>query len=222
QEIRVRVEKLVERQTRLFGDELLPGLAEAGIQVVDLEQLGKKDLQQLGRYYEQNIFPVLTPLAVDPGHPFPYISHFSLNLAVMIKDPLLRLERFARVKVPPLLPRYISLPGDRFVPVEQVIANNLGSLFPGMEVVSHCAFRVTRDNDLEVREAEADDLLLAIQSELRRHRQRARTVRLEVNPDGPADVLELLVRELELRPEDVYVIRGTLDLASAAGFLADR
>src|SRR3984893_1170941 len=204
-EIRVRVEKLIQRQTRLFGEELLPGLTGEGIRVVNIGELGKKDLQQVGRYYEQKIFPVLTPLAVDPGHPFPYISHFSLNLAVMIKDPLLRLERFARVKVPPLLPRYISLPGDRFVPVEQVIANNLGSLFPGMEVVSRCAFRVTRDNDLEVREAEADDLLLAIQSELRRHRQRARTVRLEVNPDMSSDVRDLLVR----------------DLASAANFLGD-
>jgi polyphosphate kinase len=221
QEIRVRVEKLVERQTKLFGDELLPGLAEAGIRVVDIEQLGKKDLQQLGRYYERNIFPLLTPLAVDPGHPFPYISHFSLNLAVEIRDPLLRLERFARVKVPPLLPRYVSLPGDRFLPVEQLIAVNLGSLFPGMEILSYCAFRVTRDNDLEVREAEADDLLLAIQSELRRHRQRARTVRLEINPDMSSDVRDRLVRELELEPDDVYVIRGTLDLASAEGFLAD-
>src|ERR1700730_5468309 len=220
-EIRVRVEKLIQRQTRLFGEELLPGLTGEGIRVVNIGELGKKDLQQVGRYYEQKIFPVLTPLAVDPGHPFPYISHFSLNLAVMIKDPLLRLERFARVKVPPLLPRYISLPGDRFVPVEQVIANNLGSLFPGMEVVSRCAFRVTRDNDLEVREAEADDLLLAIQSELRRHRQRARTVRLEVNPDMSSDVRDLLVRELELDPDDVYVMDGALDLASAANFLGD-
>lgn len=220
-EIRTRVEKLIERQTRLFAEELQPGLADKGIRVVNIGELGKKDLQQVGRYYEQKIFPVLTPLAVDPGHPFPYISHFSLNLAVMIKDPLLRLERFARVKVPPLLPRYISLPGDRFVPVEQVIANNLGSLFPGMEVVSHCAFRVTRDNDLEVREAEADDLLLAIQSELRRHRQRARTVRLEVNPDMSSDVRDLLVRELELDPDDVYVMEGALDLASAANFLGD-
>jgi polyphosphate kinase len=221
QEIRARVEKLVERQTRLFGDELLTGLADAGIRVVDIEELGKKDLQQLGRYYERNIFPLLTPLAVDPGHPFPYISHFSLNLAVEIRDPLLRLERFARVKVPPLLPRYVGLPNDRFLPIEQVIAANLGSLFPGMEIVSHTAFRVTRDNDLEVREAEADDLLLAIQSELRRHRQRARTVRLEINPDMSSDVRDRLVRELELEPDDVYVIRGTLDLASATGFLAD-
>src|SRR3989442_557321 len=163
----------------------------------------------------------LAPLAVVPGHPFTYISNFSSNLGVMIRDPLLRQERFARIKVPPLLPRYVALSGDRFVAIEEVIAHNLSSLFAGMEIVSHGLFRVTRDNDLEVREAEADDLLLAIQSELRRHRRRASAVRLEVNPDVPADVLDLLVRELELKPEDVHHEKGTLDLASAANFLAD-
>jgi polyphosphate kinase len=220
-EIRERVDGLVERQTKLFHDELVPGLADAGIRIVSVGELGKRDLQQVERYYEQNVFPVLTPLAVDPGHPFPYISHFSLNLGVVIRDPLLRQERFARIKVPPLLPRYMTLSENRFVAIEEVIAHNLGSLFAGMEVVSHGMFRVTRDNDLEVREAEADDLLLAIQSELRRHRRRARAVRLEVNPDVPPDVLELLVRELELGPDDMQTIEGTLDLNSAANFLAD-
>jgi polyphosphate kinase len=220
-EIRQGVDRLVERQTRLFQDELLPELAEAGCHVVSVGELGKRDLQQVERYYQENVFPVLTPLAVDPGHPFPYISHFSLNLGVVIRDPLLRQERFARIKVPPLLPRYVALSGDRFVAIEEVIAHNLSSLFAGMEIVSHGLFRVTRDNDLEVREAEADDLLLAIQSELRRHRRRASAVRLEVNPDVPGDVLELLVRELELKPEDVHHETGTLDLTSAANFLAD-
>ncbi|WP_338202745.1 polyphosphate kinase 1 [Candidatus Nephthysia bennettiae] len=220
-EIRQRVDGLVQRQTHAFHEELLPGLAEAGVRVVSVNELGKKDQQQVERYYEQNVFPVLTPLAVDPGHPFPYMSHFSLNLGVVIRDPLLRLERFARLKVPPLLPRYVSLPGDRYVAIEDVIARHLGSLFEGMEIVSHGLFRVTRDNDLEVRESEADDLLLAIQSELRRHRRRASAVRLEVNPDVPADVMALLVRELELRDEDVHTVEGALDLATAANFLAD-
>jgi polyphosphate kinase len=220
-EIRQQVDRLVQRQTHVFREELLPALAEAGVRVVSVGELGKRDLQEVERYYQQNVFPVLTPLAVDPGHPFPYISHFSLNLGVVIRDPLLRQERFARLKVPPLLPRYVSLPGDRFVAIEEVIARNLNSLFEGMEIVSHGLFRVTRDNDLEVREAEADDLLLAIQSELRRHRRRASAVRLEVNPDVPADVLALLVRELELRDEDVHTVEGTLDINSAANFLAD-
>jgi polyphosphate kinase len=220
-EIRRRVENLLERQTQLFHGDLLPRLAEAGSRVVIVGELSKKDLQQVERYYDEKVFPVLTPLAVDPGHPFPYISHFSLNLGVVIRDPLLRQERFARIKVPPLLPRFVALSGDRFVPIEQVIAHNLGSLFSGMEIVSHTAFRLTRDNDLDVREAEADDLLLAIQSELRRHRRRASAVRLEINPDMPPDVLDLLVRELELGPDDVYTMDSMLDLSSAANFLAD-
>jgi polyphosphate kinase len=220
-EIRERVEELVRRQTHVFNKELLPALAAAGARVVNVDEVSKRDQQQLERYYDEKIFPVLTPLAVDPGHPFPYISHFSLNLGVCIRDPLLRLERFARIKVPPLLPRFVVLPGDRFVPVEQVIADNLGSLFAGMEIVNHTVFRLTRDNDLDVRESEADDLLLAIQSELRRHRRRASAVRLEINPDMPPDVLDLLVRELELEPEDVYTVDGMLELSGAANFLCD-
>lgn len=220
-DIRRRVEELLERQTRLFQDDLLPELARAGLRVVDASGLGKRDLDELRRSFKHNMFPVLTPLAVDPGHPFPYISHFSLNLAVTLRDPLLQVDHFARVKVPPLLPRYVSLPGDRFVAVEQVIATYLDLLFPGMEIVSHTPFRLTRDNDLEVREAEADDLLIAIQSELVRHRRRARVVRLEINPDMSADVRDFLVRELELEAEDVYTVEGTLDLGIAANFLAD-
>ena len=219
--IRHRVEQLGKRQERLFSHELRPALAEASIRLVETPDLSRKDADHLARYFRQSIFPVLTPLAVDPGHPFPYISHFSLNLAVIVRHPLRRQERFARVKVPPLLPRFVALPdGERFVPLEQVIAANLQSLFPGMEIVTHSAFRVTRDNDLEVREEEADDLLVTIQTELVRHRRRARAVRLEINPDASAEIQELLVRELELTADDVYVIDGLLDL-SALDFFAD-
>src|SRR5205807_667142 len=223
-EIRVRVEELYERQSRLFRDELMPSLAEAGIRILDVAELPKKDAEHLARYFRESIFPVLTPLAVDPGHPFPYISHFSLNLAVEVRHPLRRDTRFARVKVPPLLPRFVALPPAdgvaRFVPLEQVIAAQLQSLFPGMEIVSHTAFRVTRDNDLEVREEEADDLLVTIQAELLRHRRRARAVRLEIEPHMADEVRDLLARELELSPEDVYVVDGLLDLG-AVDFLAD-
>ena len=219
--IRRRADELCDRQERLFSEDLLPALAAAGIRLVETPELSKKDTEYLSRYFRQSIFPVLTPLAVDPGHPFPYISHFSLNLAVIVRHPLRRHERFARVKVPPLLPRFVTLSdGERFVPLEQVIAANLQALFPGMEIVSHTAFRVTRDNDLEVREEEADDLLVTIQTELLRHRRRARAVRLEINPDATAEVRELLVRELELTPDDVYAVRGLLDL-SAVDFFAD-
>jgi len=220
-EIRGRVEALYARQERLFDGELRPQMADAGIRLVDAGDLDRKDTEHLASYFRQSIFPVLTPLAVDPGHPFPYISHFSLNLAVIVRHPLRRHQRFARVKVPPLLPRFVALPaGDRFVPLEQVIASSMQALFPGMEIVSHAAFRVTRDNDLEVREDEADDLLVTIQTELLRHRRRAMAVRLEVDPQMSDEVRDLLVRELELTPEDVYVVGGPLDLG-AVGFFAD-
>jgi polyphosphate kinase len=220
-EIRRRVEGLIEREQHLFQRELRPRLADAGIRLVEAAELSRKDAEHLSRYFRRSIFPVLTPLAVDPGHPFPYISHFSLNLAVIVRDPLRRRERFARLKVPPLLPRFVALPdGERFMPLEQVIAANLQALFPGMEIVSHTAFRVTRDNDLEVREDEADDLLVTIQTELLRFRRRARAVRLEINPDMVEDVRDLLVRELELTDDDVYTVDGLLDL-SAVDFFAD-
>jgi len=220
-EIRVRVEEFYRRQDRLFQGELRPQLAEAGIRLVDAADLSRKDTEHLSKYFRKSIFPVLTPLAVDPGHPFPYISHFSLNLAVIVRHPLRRHQRFARVKVPPLLPRFVALPGGgRFVPLEQVIAANLQALFPGMEIVTHTAFRVTRDNDLEVREDEADDLLVTIQTELLRHRRRAAAVRLEVNPDMTDEVRDLLMRELELTPDDLYVVDGLLNL-SDVGFFSD-
>jgi polyphosphate kinase len=218
-EIRVHVEELYRREYRLFNEELVPRLADAGMLLVSTADLTRPEVEHLSRYFRESIFPVLTPLAVDPGHPFPYISHFSLNLAVLVRHPLRRQERFARVKVPPLLPRFVALPdGERFVPLEQVIAGNLQALFPGMEIVSHTAFRVTRDNDLEVREDEADDLLVTIQTELLRHRRRAQAVRLEVNPDISDEVSELLLRELELTPDDVYTLPGLLDLSAVDQF----
>jgi polyphosphate kinase len=218
-EIRSRVAALSEREQRLFQDDLRPRLAAEGIRLVEAADLSRRDCEHLTRYFRQSIFPVLTPLAVDPGHPFPYISHFSLNLAVIVRHPLRRHQRFARVKVPPLLPRFVAMPdGERFVALEQVIATNLQALFPGMEIVSHTAFRVTRDNDLEVRDDEADDLLVTIQTELLRHRRRARAVRLEINPDMTGEVRDLLVRELELTPDDVYVVDGLLDLGAVDFF----
>jgi polyphosphate kinase len=218
--IRERVDALVDRQYRLWREDLQPALAAGGIVVVAASGLPTGDREHIARYFRTSLFPVLTPLAVDPGHPFPHISHFSLNLALTVLDPLRREQRFARVKVPALLPRFVPLPdGRRFVPLEEVIAAHLDRLFPGMEILCHHAFRVTRDNDLEVREAEADDLLVMIQAELTRHRRRARAVRLEINPDMSPEVLELLVRELELAPDDVYRLDGLLDLAAAEFFV---
>ena len=213
--IRARVEGLVERQTGLFNRELVPALAESGIALVRAADVSKRELSQLHSVFRQQIFPVLTPLAVDPGHPFPYISHLSLNLAVMVRDPQRHQQRFARVKVPPVLPRFIPLvEGQRYVPLEDVIALHMQSLFPGMEVVAHHPFRVTRDGDLDDVDSDAEDLLAAIQTELRRRRRHARVVRLEVDPGMSPEVLELLTRELELQPADVYKADGLLDLGS--------
>jgi polyphosphate kinase len=213
--IRARVEGLVERQTGLFNRELVPALAESGIALVRAAEVSKRELSQLHSVFRQQIFPVLTPLAVDPGHPFPYISHLSLNLAVMVRDPQRHQQRFARVKVPPVLPRFIPLiEGQRYVPLEDVIALHMQALFPGMEVVAHHPFRVTRDGDLDDVDSDAEDLLAAIQTELRRRRRHARVVRLEVDPGMSPEVLELLTRELELQPADVYKADGLLDLGS--------
>ncbi|TMF36580.1 MAG: polyphosphate kinase 1 [Chloroflexi bacterium] len=213
--IRTRVEGLIRRQVGLFNRDLVPALAQSGIELVRGEEVGKRELTQLHTVFREQIFPVLTPLAVDPGHPFPYISHLSLNLAVRVRDPQRRQPRFARVKVPPVLPRFIALvEGERYVPLEDVIALHLHALFPGMEIVAHHPFRVTRDGDLDDVDSDAEDLLAAIQTELRRRRRHARVVRLEVDPGMSAEVLDLLTRELELQPADVYQIDGLLDMGS--------
>src|SRR6202163_3111157 len=213
--IRTRVEGLVDRQVGLFNREIVPALSEAGITLVRANSLSKSERKHVAAEFNQHIFPVLTPLAVDPAHPFPYISHLSLNLAVIVRDPQRNQQRFARVKVPPVLPRFIPLvEGQRYVPLEDVIALHLQALFPGMEVVAHHPFRVTRDGDLDEIDSDAEDLLAAIQTELRRRRRHARVVRLEVDPGMSAEVLELLTRELELQPTDVYQANGLLDLGS--------
>jgi polyphosphate kinase len=211
--IRLRVESLSDRQVRLFTDDLSPALEAGGIRIRDAGSLSKAERKHVAAQFKKHIFPVLTPLAVDPAHPFPYISHLSLNLAVIVRDPLRRAERFARLKVPPLLPRFSELPDSGgFLPLEQLIALNVQTLFPGMEIVDHHAFRITRDADLDLVESEAEDLLSAIQTELRRRRRQGRAVRLEVDPDLPQRYLDLMVRELELEREDVYRVPGLLDL----------
>ncbi|HLI15371.1 MAG TPA: polyphosphate kinase 1 [Acidimicrobiales bacterium] len=210
--VRDYVLALVERQAAIFTDRLRPALERAGIEVADFETLDEHAKRELAAIFDRDIFPVLTPLAVDPGHPFPYISNLSLNLAVLVEDPATRERRFARVKVPPLLPRFVPLRGQaQFVPLEQVIAAHLDRLFPEMRIGAHVPFRVTRNADFELDEDEADDLLEAVELELRRRRF-GRAVRLEIDPATPPEILELLVRELELGSEDVYASDAPLDL----------
>ena len=212
--IHERIACLVTRQARAFLDSTVPALAEAGIRLSRWDAIDDDDRKHLRLVFE-DVFPVLTPLAVDPGHPFPYISNLSLNLAVIVRDPVTGERRFARVKVPPLLPRFVVLPdGEGFVPLEQVIAAHLDALFPGMEIECHYPFRVTRNTDLTPQEddEEADDLLAAVEMELRRRRF-GQAVRLEIDPTMSEEARELLQRELEVGPDDVYVVDGPLDLA---------
>ena len=201
-----------ERVAKAFLASIVPGLAEAGIRLSDWDALDDDDREYLVEVFEERIYPVLTPLAVDPGHPFPHISDLSLNLAVSVRDPVTGDNRFARVKVPPLLPRFVVMPdGERFVPLEQVIAAHLEALFPGMEIRGNYPFRVTRNADLRLEEEEADDLLAAVEMELRL-RRRGNPVRVEVDAKTPPETCDLLLRELELTPDDLYAVDGPLDL----------
>jgi polyphosphate kinase len=201
------------RATALFRDDLRPSLEQAGIRFYSPADLEDRDRKHVESVYRDRIFPVLTPLAVDPAHPFPYISNLSLNLAVMVRDPGTSRHRFARIKVPPLLPRFVPLAGeDGFVPVEEVIAHHLDSLFPGMQVIAHHPFRLTRNADLDLEEEKDADLLSAIEEELRRQRRGAQVVRLEIVREMPREMRDLLARELELGQGDLYVMDGPLDL----------
>src|SRR2546430_557965 len=215
--IGARVEPMMERQAAIFTGEVAPALDEAGVRICDWDELSEVDREHLHAVFDERVFPVLTPLAVDPAHPFPYISNLSLNLAVVVRDPVTREKRYARVKVPALLPRFLVLPdGERFVPLEQVIAAHLDSLFPGMESVAHHPFRVTRDADFELSD-DAEDLLEAMELILRRRTKFGRVVRLEVDGKMSDEVLELLCRELELGDSDVYVADGPLGLSGLWG-----
>jgi len=211
--------RLQDRQSRLFSDVLIPLLAEQDIHVVRWNELDEAEKNNLKDYFTNQVFPVLTPLAVDPAHPFPYISGLSLNLAVVLRNLGNGKEHFARVKVPPLLPRFVQVPGTgdsvRFVPLEDVIGQHLYRLFPGMEVSQYHAFRVTRNEDLEVDEDEGENLLLALERELLRRRF-GPPVRLEVADSINPQVLDLLVRELDVSEEDVYRMPATLDLTGLA------
>ncbi len=215
--IRTQVEYQYEAISKLFLSEVAPALANEGVVFSDYSTLDPDDREFLDHQFRDLVFPVLTPLAVDPSHPFPYISNLSLNMAVFVRNPETGLTRFARVKVPPILPRFVVLPDlERFVPLEQVIAAHLDALFPGMEVLGTHPFRVTRNADFEVEEDEGGDLLMAIESELTRRRFGS-VVRLEVHPDMPDDVLDLLMREMGATGDDVYRVEGPLDLAGLMG-----
>jgi polyphosphate kinase len=221
----------VARQHQLFEHELRPLLAKNGVHLVNYIDLSKEQRSHLNRYFEESVFPILTPLAIDPSHPFPHMSNLSLNLAVGIKDPLTEKNRFARVKVPNILPRFVVLPEELRqhegkpclwlgIPLEQLIAHSLELLFPGMLVQEFGFFRITRDADLEVQEYEADDLLLAIEQELRKHRLGGSAVRLEVQMGMPDSLRKPLVEEFGITDNDVYEIEGLLNLKDLFSFMS--
>jgi polyphosphate kinase len=211
--IRQRTSELVRRQDRIFLEHLQVELAAAGVRIEPYAQLGEADRAALRAYFHAEIYPILTPLAVDPGHPFPMISNLSLNLAVQVRDPATEEERVARVKVPPVLPRFLPVDGEgRFVPVDQVIAAHLDTLFPGMLLGEPETFRVTRNADLTLEEEEAEDLLLALEMELRRRRF-GRAVRLESQHQLSPGLRELLLRELDLGPDAAYSVDAPVGLA---------
>jgi polyphosphate kinase len=214
---------MVVEQHQHFEEVLRPMLAQQGVYMLNYIDLNQEQRLYLQRYFEERVFPVLTPLAIDPSHPFPFISNLSLNLAVVVKDPDTGEEQFARVKVPSILPRFIAFPTDlqqhngrqsiwTGVPLEQVIAHNLEFLFPGMNIQEYHLFRITRNADLEVEEDEADDLLLAIEQELRKRRLGGSVVRMEIQSSVPAAVRETLMHEMQLDESDVYEVEGLLNL----------
>jgi polyphosphate kinase len=209
--IRERVLALVERQDRLVLDVLLPELAQEGIAVVPFSSLVAEDHDRMTKYFDENVYPVLTPLAVDPGHPFPMISNLSLNIAVYVRDDVTGEERSARVKVPNSLPRFLQANENQWCLLEDLITSNLGRLFSGMTVGRADLFRVTRNADLALEEDEADDLLVALEVELRRRRF-GEALRVEIQSGMSPEFLELLVDQLELDRSNVYVTDAPLGL----------
>src|SRR3989440_634103 len=200
-----------ERQTRQWEEQIRPELAEHGIRVVSCDACDDEERERVDRIFREQIFPALTPLAVGPGRPFPYISNLSLSVAVWVRDPVTDTETFARVKVPKeVLPRLVPIGGGAFVPLEDVIARHLDQLFPGMEILHNDVFRVARDADFTVSD-EADDLLQAVEQELRRRRF-GEVVRLEVSTSMDAHMRKRLVEWLEVEERQVYEIEGMLDL----------
>lgn len=222
---------MVSLQHKFFEQTLRPELVKNGIHILNYIDLNQKQKIYLQNYFEEHIFPVLTPLAIDASHPFPYLSNLSLNLAVMLKNPETQEDLLARIKVPKILPRFLPLPEKlqvqeknkivnwMGVTLEQIIAHNLGALFPGMDIQEYHLFRITRDADLSVQEDEGDDLLLVIEKELRKRRIGGTVVRMEINPTMPSTLKKILMEKLELLEKDVYTVDGLLDLKDLMSFM---
>ena len=214
-----RAHAMQREQSQVFHSDVIPGLLRVGIELLRWQDLTINERAEMDRFFDSQVFPVLTPLAVDPSHPFPYISGLSLNLAVVVRNPVSGTELFARVKVPPSLPRFVKVAAQRFVPLEDVIGAHLDDLFPGMQILQNHSFRVTRNEDVEVEEDDAENLLLALERELMRRRF-GPPVRLEVEQSIDPHVLELLMSELDVNEHEVFRIPGPLDLTGLWDFYA--
>ena len=207
-----RIHELVASQAALFQDEILPALRAEGIDLLRWGQLTSDERARMDELFTERIYPVLTPLAVDPSHPFPYISGLSLNIGVLLRNPANEARQFARIKVPGILDRFIRLAPTRFVPLEEVIIKHLSELFSGMQVASSCVFRVTRNEDVEVEEDDAENLLFALEKELLRRKVGRPPVRLEVEETVSDELLELLAGELDISEREIFRLPAPLDL----------
>ncbi|MDJ1114961.1 RNA degradosome polyphosphate kinase [Microbacterium dauci] len=207
--------ELQERHARAWSEDVRPALANAGIEVVAWADLADDERSELYDYFSAQVFPVLMPLAVDPAHPFPYISGLSLNLAVRIRNARTGRQEFARLKVPPMLPRFVEVKKDgahvRYLPIEELISENLDDLFPGMEILEHHTFRLTRNEDMVIEEDETENLIQALEAELLRRRF-GPPIRLEITEDMDDVTLDLLLDELDITEHDVYRLPAPLDL----------
>ncbi len=211
-ELLERVAELVTEQSRVFQDDVRPALAAEGIEILGWDELTAAEKDRMRAFFAERIFPVLTPLAVDPSHPFPYISGLSLSLAVLLRNPSTGAKQFARVKVPPLLSRLVKLAEGRYVPLEEIISRHLGQLFTGMQVQSYTTFRVTRNEDIEVEEDDAENLLFALERELLRRKIGRPPVRLEVESSIDEEMLDMLMAELDVTENEVFRLPAPLDL----------
>ena len=215
-QVSLRTNELMERQSSVLHDEIIPALKNSGIEFVLWNQIDETERAYVTKLFQDRIFPVLTPLAVDPSHPFPYISGLSLNLAVIVKNPTSQEEFFARVKVPEILPRFIATAksgSTRFLPLEELIAIHLQDLFPGMIIEDHYTFRITRNQDMDLDEEESEDILTSIEQELARRRF-GPPVRLEIENGVDEKLVEKLAEEIKINPENVFHIDAPLDLTS--------
>jgi polyphosphate kinase len=214
-DISAEAHRLQLRHAAAWTEQVRPALAGSGIEVVSWDELEVDERARLSEYFQTQVFPVLMPLAVDPAHPFPYISGLSLNLAIRVRNARSGRQEFARLKVPPMLPRLVHIPSgrgkSRYLPLEDLIANHLGDLFPGMEVLDHHAFRLTRNEDMTIEEDETENLIQALEAELLRRRF-GPPIRLEITDDMDDLTLDLLLSELDITEQEVYRLPGPLDL----------